>query len=74
MKHLILMAVLGASLVGCAGDPVQLQHNHTYLVEWIGERPLIDSSHLTVTFDEGGRAYGSEIGRASCRERVCQYV
>ena len=59
MKHLTLLALLGASLAGCAGDPVQLQHNRAYVVEWIGERPLMDYSHLTVTFDEGGRAYGN---------------
>ena len=38
---------------------MQLQHNRAYVVEWIGERPLMDYSHLTVTFDEGGRAYGN---------------
>ena len=59
MKRLILLAVLGASLAGCAGDPVKLQQNHTYVLEWIGERPLIDNSHLTVTLDDAGRAYGS---------------
>ena len=59
MKRLILLAVLGASLTGCAGDPVKLQQNHTYVLEWIGERPLIDNSHLTVTLDDAGRAYGS---------------
>ena len=59
MKRLTLMALLGASLMGCAGDPVKLQQNHTYVLEWIGERPLIDNSHLTVTLDDAGRAYGS---------------
>ena len=59
MKRLILLAVMGASLAGCAGDPVKLQQNHTYVLEWIGERPLIDNSHLTVTLDDAGRAYGS---------------
>ena len=59
MKRLMLLALTGAGLAGCAGDPVTLQHNHAYVVEWIGERPLIDSSHLTVTFDDKGRAYGS---------------
>lgn len=38
---------------------VKLQQNHTYVLEWIGERPLIDNSHLTVTLDDAGRAYGS---------------
>ncbi len=59
MKRLALLALFGASLMGCVGDPVKLQHNRAYVVEWIGERPLMDYSHLTVTFDEAGRAYGS---------------
>ena len=29
MKRLTLIALLGASLMGCAGDPVKLQQNHT---------------------------------------------
>jgi len=59
MKRGFLLAMLGASLVGCAGHSAQLQRNHAYVVEWIGERPLMDYSHLTVTFDESGRAYGN---------------
>jgi len=34
MKRLTLMVLLGASLAGCAGDPVKLQQNHTYVLEW----------------------------------------
>ena len=58
MKRLTLMVLLGASLAGCAGDPVKLQQNHTYVLEWIGERPLIDNSHLTVTLDGHTLTFG----------------
>jgi len=53
-------ALLPLLLAGCAGEPANpLRTEHTYLVEWIGERPLIDRSHLTVTFGADGRAFGS---------------
>lgn len=59
MKQLITLTLLGATLLGCASDQAQLQTSRTYVVEWIGERPLIDRSHLTLTLDVDGRAYGS---------------
>src|SRR3546814_16636693 len=43
--------------------------------------PVVDKKHLTAAFDlaqdrlaDQARAVGTEIGRASCRDRVCQYV
>ena len=59
MKRLALSAMVGASLLGCAAEPVQLQHNRSYILEWIGERPLMDYSHLTITLGDDGRAYGN---------------
>lgn len=59
MKPTLALTLLAASLAGCAADPVQLESDKTYRVEWIGERPLIDRSHLTVTLGEDGRAYGT---------------
>ncbi|MFD2883026.1 META domain-containing protein [Pseudomonas lini] len=59
MKRLALTAIVSASLLGCAAEPVQLQQNRSYILEWIGERPLMDYSHLTITLDEDGRAYGN---------------
>ena len=59
MKGLVLLAALGAGLAGCAGDAVKLQQDHSYVVEWIGERPLMDYAHLTVTLGNDGRAYGN---------------
>lgn len=58
MKRLWL-AVLGATLTGCASQAVQLTQDHSYVVEWIGERPLMDYAHLTVTLGADGRAYGN---------------
>ena len=66
----LLLAALAAGLAGCAADPLQLQTDRTYQVEWIGERPLIDSSHLTVTFGEDGRAYGT----AGCNHWFAGYT
>ncbi len=59
MKRLALSALIGMSLMGCAAEPVQLQHNRSYILEWIGERPLMDYSHLTITLGDDGRAYGN---------------
>lgn len=59
MKRHALPLLVGAALVGCAAEPVQLQQNRSYILEWIGERPLMDYSHLTVTLGDDGRAYGN---------------
>jgi heat shock protein HslJ len=58
MKRAVLLGLLGSTLLGCAAEP-HIRHNHTYLLEWIGERPLIDNSYLTITMGKDGRAYGS---------------
>jgi heat shock protein HslJ len=59
MKRVLTISLLAAGLVGCATSAPQLETEHTYLVEWIGERPLIDRSHLTITLGDDGRAYGN---------------
>ncbi len=59
MRRPLTIGLAGASLFGCASAPLQLETERTYQVEWIGERPLIDNSHLTITLGEDGRAYGS---------------
>lgn len=69
MKHALVPALFAATLSGCASDPVQLESDKTYRVEWIGERPLIDRSHLTITLGEDGRAYGS----AGCNHWFASY-
>ncbi|MEK8080681.1 META domain-containing protein [Pseudomonas sp. XK-1] len=59
MKHLLAAGLLAAGLIGCAATAPQLETEHSYKVEWIGERPLIDRSHLTITLGDDGRAYGN---------------
>lgn len=52
-------AALALALAGCASPPLVLEQERTYRVEWIGERPLLDGSHLTITFGADDRAYGT---------------
>lgn len=70
MKPALAASLFAVALAGCAGDPVQLESDKTYRVEWIGERPLIDRSHLTITLGEDGRAYGS----AGCNHWFASYT
>ncbi|MDH0748281.1 META domain-containing protein [Pseudomonas sp. GD03842] len=58
MKRLLVTLAISL-LSGCAHDSDALRRDHGYVLEWIGERPLIDNSHLTMTLGEDGRAYGS---------------
>ena len=69
MKPALMPTLLAATLAGCATAPVQLENDKAYQVEWIGERPLIDRSHLTITLGEDGRAYGS----AGCNHWFASY-
>src|SRR5690606_17006309 len=58
------LILLAAACAGCAGQSeapqqAELRTDHAYLVEWIGEQPLIDRSHLSLTLGSDGRAFGS---------------
>jgi heat shock protein HslJ len=68
-KNALLLAALAATLAGCATDRPQLETGRTYQVEWIGERPLIDRSHLTITLGDDNRAYGN----AGCNHWFASY-
>ena len=72
MKHLHTLLALGASLLmaGCASETIQLEPNRTYVVERIGERPLIENSYLTITLDDDGRAFGT----AGCNHWFASYT
>ncbi|WP_137885168.1 META domain-containing protein [Pseudomonas sp. 2FE] len=70
MKRTLALSLLATSLLGCASDPLVLEQDSTYQVEWIGERPLIDNSHLTLTLGADGRAYGS----AGCNHWFASYA
>ena len=70
MYRALPLALLTATLVGCASDAPQLETERSYRVEWIGEHPLIDRSHLTVTFAADGRAHG----HAGCNHWFAGYT
>jgi heat shock protein HslJ len=69
-RNTLLLAVLAAAITGCASDRPQLETGTTYQVEWIGERPLIDNSHLTITLGDDNRAYGN----AGCNHWFASYT
>ena len=69
MKKVLSSALVGAALAGCAAEPIKLQQERSYVLEWIGERPLMDYSHLTLTLADDGRAYGN----AGCNHWFAQY-
>lgn len=69
MKPLLLTLLAATLLSGCATDSQALKRDHGYVLEWIGERPLIDSSHLTMTLDHEGRAFGN----AGCNHWFATY-
>lgn len=58
----------GKKLQGCGGDPLELLLGE-WQIEDINGAGIIDNSHLTMTFDEEGRVYGS----ASCNRYSSNY-
>ena len=69
MKPLLLTLLTATLLAGCATETPALKQDHGYVLEWIGERPLIDNSHLTMTLGNDGRAYGN----AGCNHWFASY-
>ncbi|MFJ4158046.1 META domain-containing protein [Pseudomonas sp. NPDC089752] len=70
MKKLLTGVLIATGLLGCAAEPSKLQQERSYVLEWIGERPLIDYSHLTLTLASDGRAYGN----AGCNHWFAPYT
>lgn len=70
MRHPLSLSLLAVTLAGCATSAPQLETERTYQVEWIGESPLIDRSHLTITLGDDGRAYGN----AGCNHWFAGYT
>lgn len=70
MRKVLSSALVGAALAGCAAEPIKLQQERSYVLEWIGERPLMDYSHLTLTLAADGRAYGN----AGCNHWFAPYT
>lgn len=64
MKKLTLILGCGLLASGCSflsqqqPQQQQLQLEQQYIVEWIGERPLIDRSHLSISLQAEGKAGG----------------
>lgn len=69
MKKRVVSGAVLLALAGCAAEPMKLQKERGYVLEWIGERPLMDYSHLTLTLAEDGRAYGN----GGCNHWFAQY-
>lgn len=59
MPHRTALVAAACALAGCAGQPPALEQERAYRVEWIDERPLLEGSHLTITFGADDRAYGT---------------
>ncbi|AQL38880.1 MULTISPECIES: META domain-containing protein [Pseudomonas syringae group] len=71
MKQSALLSLIGGALLaGCTADPLPIRQDHGYVMEWIGERPLIDNSRLTMTLGADGRAYGN----AGCNHWFAPYT
>ncbi len=65
MHKIFVTLAFGLLASGCASltygpDSAQheLQQNQQYIVEWIGERPLIDRSHLSMQLNDAHKAGG----------------
>ena len=70
MMRTVLLGLLGSTLLGCAAGSSPVKNDHSYTLEWIGERPLVDRSHLTMTLGKDGRAYGN----AGCNHWFAPYT
>ena len=72
MRNCVLMAVV-IGIAGCASSmstPVESDLAGAWMVEYIGERPVIDNSPATIEFAGNGRVGGN----ASCNRFVGEYV
>ena len=70
MKKAVFIGCAIAALSACSSVPsTQLQPLQSYQVEWIGERPLIDRSMLTLTLGDNNQA----SGLAGCNNWMAEY-
>ncbi|WP_122690838.1 META domain-containing protein [Pseudomonas viridiflava] len=70
MKQFLLGTLISSAvLAGCATQAPAIRQDQSYVMEWIGERPLIDNSRLTMTLGADGRAYGN----AGCNHWFAPY-
>lgn len=70
MQKTVFISCAIAVLSACSSLPeTQLQPLQSYQVEWIGERPLIDRSMLTLTLGDNNQA----SGLAGCNNWMAEY-
>lgn len=70
MQKTVFIGCAIAALSACSSVPgTQLQLLQSYQVEWIGERPLIDRSMLTLTLGDNNQA----SGLAGCNNWMAEY-
>ena len=70
MKKTLLLACALTTVSACSSQPSHsLHHSQSYQVEWIGERPLIDRSMLTLTLGDNNQA----SGLAGCNNWMAEY-
>ena len=72
MGNCVMLAVV-IGIAGCASSmstPVKSDLAGAWMVEYIGERPVIDNSPATIEFAGNGRVGGN----ASCNRFVGEYV
>src|SRR5690606_20810130 len=71
MNKLAFTLATALLLTACATTTSpSLPLDTAYKVEWIGERPLIDRSHVTITLGTDGRAHG----HAGCNRWFASYA
>lgn len=54
----VLLTLDGETYQGCGGDPLDLLTDVEWVVEDIDNKGIIDSSRVTINFDQEGRAFG----------------
>lgn len=65
----LTLALLASGCASLTDSSAAQVYEHTYVAEWIGERPLIDSSHLSFALERQGRAHGM----AGCNQWFADY-
>jgi heat shock protein HslJ len=69
MKSPLSLALIAASLLGCAAEPLQPVNERVYQAEWINGIPRLHHSHPTLILGQDGRAYGN----GSCNHWFATY-
>lgn len=59
MRHALPLLASALLISGCASTAPGIATGRTYQVTWIDAKPLVERSHLTLTFEADGRAYGT---------------